>query len=75
MKVTEHLDKAKTPFVSFEILPLSRGGDINMLFGLIEKLIKYNPPFIDVTSHSSEVQFEETPGGIRKKVKRKGRGL
>ena len=74
MKVTEHLDKAKTPFVSFEILPLSRGGDINMLFGLIEKLIKYNPPFIDVTSHSSEVHFEETPGGIRKKVKRKRPG-
>jgi len=74
MKVTEHLDKAKNPLISFEILPLKRGGDINLLFDVVSDLMKYNPPFIDVTSHSSEVYFEETPSGIRKKVKRKRPG-
>lgn len=74
MKVTEHLNNAKDPLISFEIIPLPRGGDINMLFNIVDVLMKYNPPFIDVTSHSSEVHFEETPNGIRKKVKRKRPG-
>ncbi|HRE40054.1 MAG TPA: methylenetetrahydrofolate reductase [Ignavibacteria bacterium] len=74
MKVTEHLAKAKSPFISFEIIPIPRGGDIGKIFAIVEELMKYNPPFIDVTSHSAEVQYEETPTGIRKKVKRKKPG-
>ncbi len=74
MKVIEHLEKAKNPLISFEIIPPLRGGDIRQIFGIIDELIKYNPPFIDVTSHSAEVQYEETPEGIRKKIKRKRPG-
>jgi len=74
MKVTEHLDKAKKPLISFEILPLNRGGDINQLFNVLDDIIKYDPPFIDVTSHSAQVQYDETPKGIKKKVKRKRPG-
>ncbi|HEY5535820.1 MAG TPA: methylenetetrahydrofolate reductase [Ignavibacteria bacterium] len=74
MKVIEHLNKARNPLISFEIIPPLRGGDIKQLFGIIDDLIKFNPPFIDVTSHSAEVQYEETSEGIRKKVKRKRPG-
>ncbi len=75
MKVTEHLEKAKNPFISFEIIPPLRGGSITELFELVDELVKHHPPFIDVTSHSAEVQYEETPdGGIKKKVKRKRPG-
>lgn len=74
MKVIEHIEKAKNPLISFEIIPIPRGGDINLLFKIIDTLIKYNPPFIDVTSHSAQVHYEETPKGIRKKVKRKRPG-
>ena len=28
MKVTEHLEKAKEPLISFELIPPKRGGDI-----------------------------------------------
>src|SRR5690606_13054157 len=45
-----------------------------LLFGIIDELMKYNPPFIDVTSHAAEVQYEETKDGIRKKTKRKKPG-
>jgi methylenetetrahydrofolate reductase (NADPH) len=41
---------------------------------ILEDLIKYRPPFIDITSHSAEVIYEETPLGIRKKIKRKRPG-
>ena len=74
MKVTEHLAAAKKPLISFEIIPLPRGGDIRFIFEIVDGLLKYAPPFIDVTSHAAEVQYEETKEGIRKKVKRKKPG-
>jgi methylenetetrahydrofolate reductase (NADPH) len=74
LKVIEHLERAKSPLISFEIVPLSRGGDIRLLFGIIDELMKYKPPFIDVTSHAAEVHYEETKEGIKKKTKRKKPG-
>lgn len=74
MKVTEHLEKATEPLISFELIPPTRGGDITGVLALIDQLIKFRPPFIDITSHSAEVIYEETTSGIRKKVKRKRPG-
>ncbi|MEE9431478.1 MAG: methylenetetrahydrofolate reductase [Melioribacteraceae bacterium] len=75
MKVIEHIDKAKSPFVSFEIIPPKRGGNIKKLLSALEDLVKYNPPFIDITSHAAEVVYEETSSGdFQMKVKRKRPG-
>jgi len=41
---------------------------------VIEDISKYHPPFIDITSHAAEVNYEETPTGIKKKIKRKRPG-
>ncbi len=74
MKVTEHLDRAEGPLISFEIIPPRRGGDLNSLLGLIEDLVRRDPPFIDITSHSAEVVFEETATGYKRRVTRKRPG-
>lgn len=74
MKVIEHLSKANNPFISFEIIPPKRGGDVKALMSVIEDLSKYNPPFIDITSHAAEVIYEETPNGIQRRIKRKRPG-
>lgn len=74
MKVTEHLEKSSNPRISFEIIPPKRGGDIKALLSVIEDIAKYNPPFIDITSHAAEVIYEETPQGIQRKIKRKRPG-
>ena len=74
MKVTEHLEKANEPLISFELIPPKRGGDIKSLLSVIDDISKYKPPFIDITSHSAEVIYEETTKGIQKKVKRKRPG-
>jgi methylenetetrahydrofolate reductase (NADPH) len=74
MKVTEHLANADRPFISFEIIPPMRGGDAKGLLALIDDLVKYRPPFIDITSHAAEVIYEETPQGIQRRVKRKRPG-
>ncbi|GBD86485.1 5,10-methylenetetrahydrofolate reductase [bacterium BMS3Abin03] len=74
MKVIEHLKNAEEPLISFELIPPKRGGDIKSVLSVLDAIMKYNPPFIDITSHSAEVIYEETPGGIKKKVKRKRPG-
>jgi methylenetetrahydrofolate reductase (NADPH) len=74
MKVIEHLKKSTQPLISFELIPPKRGGDIKGLLTVIDDIIKYQPPFIDITSHAAEVIYDETPKGIQKKVKRKRPG-
>jgi len=54
MKVTEHLAKATHPLISFEITPPKRGGGRHGILGKVEKLAKYRPPFIHVTSRAAE---------------------
>lgn len=74
MKVIEHLAQAKEPLISFEIIPPKRGGEIRSLLAVIEDIAKFNPPFIDITSHGAEIIYEETPKGIQKKILRKRPG-
>ncbi|MCF8267539.1 MAG: methylenetetrahydrofolate reductase [Ignavibacteriales bacterium] len=75
MKVIEHLNKAKRTLISFEIIPPKRGGDIRELLQILDDIVKYEPPFIDITSHAAEVMYEETPdGGYKMKIKRKRPG-
>ncbi len=74
MKVIEHLERATQPLISFEIIPPQRGGRLDSLVGLIEDLARFNPPFIDITSHAAEVIYEETAAGVEKRIKRKRPG-
>ncbi len=74
MKVIEHLEKADNTLISFEIIPPKRGGDIKSLLEVVDDISKYDPPFIDITSHAAEVSYDETPEGIKRKVKRKRPG-
>jgi methylenetetrahydrofolate reductase (NADPH) len=75
MKVIEHLEKSSETLISFEIIPPKRGGNIKKLLTALEDLVKFKPPFIDITSHAAEVFYEETKNGeFRMKVKRKRPG-
>jgi methylenetetrahydrofolate reductase (NADPH) len=75
MTVTEHLARATEPLISYEIIPPRRGGSVRGVFDIVEQLLQFDPPFIDVTSHSAEVYYEEMPDGtIRRHVKRKRPG-
>ena len=75
MRVTEHIDRSKETLISFEIIPPKRGGDIKQLLSVLEDLVKYNPPYIDITSHAAEVLYEETSEGeFKMKIKRKRPG-
>ena len=75
MKIIELLDRASAPLISYEIIPPKRGGSVAEILAIIEELIEFEPPFIDVTSHASQVYYEEQPDGVWKRhVKRKRPG-
>lgn len=75
MKVIDFLKNADKPLFSYEIMPPLRGGSADKIFSMVEKLMPFNPPFIDLTSRSAEVEYIDTPNGqIEQHVRRKRPG-
>jgi len=75
MKVIDHIKNRKNTLISFEIIPPKRGGNFTQLVNVLEDIVQFEPPFIDITSHAAEVIYEETPSGeFKLKVKRKRPG-
>lgn len=75
MKVIEHLERASNPLISYEIIPPKRGGSAEQILQVVEELMPFDPPFIDVTSHSAEVEYNKTEDGTWQRcVKRKRPG-
>ena len=71
MKVIDHIKNSNNTQYSYEIIPPLRGRGIKIILDMVESLKKYNPPFIDVTSHASTV-LKDKCGTKTKKKKRPG---
>lgn len=75
MHVIEHLDRAKAPLFSYEIVPPPRGTSVKAIIETVESLQPLNPPWIDVTSHSSTSYLRErNDGALERKTFRKRPG-
>jgi len=75
MKVIELLENDGSPSVSYEIVPPKRGGSVAEIMEIIEGLREFDPPWVDVTSHSAQVYYEEqNDGSWRRHIKRKRPG-
>ncbi len=63
-RVIDHLtaNPDHTAF-SFEILPPLKGNSIAKVYGIIDKLLEFDPKYINITSHRSEMIFKEMPDG------------
>ena len=75
MKIIEHIEQAKDPLFSFEIIPPQRGKSAQEIIDIVKDLKPFNPPFIDVTSHPAEAYYEEdTDGVVKRRVRKKRPG-
>ncbi len=75
MKIIEHIEKAKGPSFSYEIVPPPRGRSVKDIIDIAETLAQLRPPWIDVTSHASTAFYnEKSDGTIQKKTFRKRPG-
>ena len=68
MRVTEHIKAAKgNTLFSLEIIPPKKGDSIDSLFGHIDPLMEFKPPFIDVTYHREEYVYKNRGNGLLEK--------
>ncbi|RMF27473.1 MAG: methylenetetrahydrofolate reductase [NAD(P)H] [Bacteroidetes bacterium] len=69
MKVIEYFEKAKgQTLVSFEVLPPLKGGSMQAIFDVLDPLMEFKPPFIDVTYHREEYIYKRRPSGYYEKI-------
>lgn len=68
MKVTEHLQQAKSTLISFEILPPLKGKTINSIYEHLDPLMEFKPSFINVTYHRAEHIFRKKADSSFEKV-------
>lgn len=75
MKVIEHIQNAKNPLFSFELVPPPRGKSVKDLIDAVEQLMPLNPSWIDVTAHSSVAFYNEmSDGTIKRRIMKKRPG-
>lgn len=69
MKVTEYFEKANgETLISFEILPPLKGGSMQAIFDILDPLMEFKPPFIDVTYHREEFIYKKRSSGYYEKA-------
>ena len=69
MKVTDYLKKAgNTTLISFEVLPPLKGSGMQDIFNLLDPLMEFKPPFIDVTYHREEYIYKKQDSGYYEKT-------
>ena len=68
MKVIDLINGSKRTAFSFEILPPLKGNSIQKVYNVIDKLIEFDPKYINITSHHSEFIYKTLSDGSFQKV-------
>ena len=62
--VAEFLSTEHTTAFSFEVLPPVRGKSIEQVYKTIDRLMPFNPAYINITTHRTEVFYRDMGDGI-----------
>jgi len=65
--VTELIAGSRGRRFSFEVLPPLKGKGIDRIYASIDALRKWDPMYINITTHRSEIVYKDTPDGLYKK--------
>ena len=68
MKVIDLISKTKETLFSLEVLPPMKGKNINDLYKVLDPLMEFNPPFVDVTYHREEIIYRKNPDGSLRQI-------
>ena len=69
MKVTGYFEQAGgETLISFEVLPPLKGGSMKAIFEVLDPLMEFKPPFIDVTYHREEFVYNQKADGSYEKT-------
>ncbi len=68
MKVTDFFKNSDKTLISYEILPPLKGKGIQSIYNILDPLMEFNPPFIDVTYHREDYVFKQQEGGLYEKI-------
>ncbi len=68
MSVVEKIRDAKTTAFSFELLPPLKGNGIETVYRTIDTLREFDPKYINITTHRSELVFKENTQGLFEQV-------
>lgn len=72
MNIAEKLRNTKESLFTFELLPPLKGKGIEANYNAIDKLLEFNPAYINITYHASDVMFtQNASGSFDRKVVRK----
>lgn len=73
MTIPQLIEQHQGTGFSFEVLPPLKGKGIAQLFKNIDSLIEFNPLYINITTHRSEMVYKSTSDGLFQKVTERSR--
>ena len=71
--VPEIINQKQCKAFSFEVLPPLKGKGIEKLFCNIDSLMEFDPAYINITTHRSEMVYKSTPDGLYRRVSERSR--
>ena len=67
MSVIDKIRNAKGPLFTFELLPPLKGHSIEKVYTAIDRLIEFQPAYINFTTHRNEITYKERSDGLLEK--------
>jgi methylenetetrahydrofolate reductase (NADPH) len=64
MRVIDYINSSSQTAFSFEVLPPLKGTGTGRLFGNIDRLMEFNPGYINITTHHSEPVYQDMGNGM-----------
>ena len=64
MSVIDKIKNAKGPLFTFELLPPLKGHSIEKVYATIDRLVEFEPAYINFTTHRNEITYKERPDGL-----------
>ena len=73
MAIPDLINNCKHAGFSFEVLPPLKGKGIQQIFNTIDKLREFDPLYVNITTHRSELVFKSNADGLYERVSERSR--